>query len=179
MKAIEAIDASQATRGVATANRFDRFDRFRRSYHLLALLFLALVIYQPWTNVPFPLVDYSEFLTPLREGGSLSGGMRRIIAYYHSHGRSSYLAYFQLALNWAVLGDRPVAWNFAVFTYAAGAVAAVWLLLVRIGSARMAATLAAALLIVATQAIPVWLDHAGPTGLLYLQGYKREEFVEA
>ena len=29
------------------------------------------------------------------------------------------------------------------------------------------------------QAIPVWLDHAGPTGLLYLQGYKREEFVEA
>jgi phosphoserine phosphatase len=29
------------------------------------------------------------------------------------------------------------------------------------------------------QAIPVWLDHAGPTGLLYLQGFKREEFVEA
>ena len=29
------------------------------------------------------------------------------------------------------------------------------------------------------QAIPVWLDHAGPTGLLYLQGYKRAEFVEA
>jgi phosphoserine phosphatase len=28
------------------------------------------------------------------------------------------------------------------------------------------------------QAIPVWLDHAGPTGLLYLQGFKREEFVE-
>ena len=27
------------------------------------------------------------------------------------------------------------------------------------------------------QAIPVWLDHAGPTGLLYLQGYKREEFA--
>jgi phosphoserine phosphatase len=29
------------------------------------------------------------------------------------------------------------------------------------------------------QAIPVWLDHAGPTGLLYLQGYKRSEFVMA
>jgi phosphoserine phosphatase len=29
------------------------------------------------------------------------------------------------------------------------------------------------------QAIPVWLDHAGPTGLLYLQGYKRDEFVTA
>jgi phosphoserine phosphatase len=28
------------------------------------------------------------------------------------------------------------------------------------------------------QAIPVWLDYAGPTGLLYLQGYKRNEFVE-
>lgn len=28
------------------------------------------------------------------------------------------------------------------------------------------------------QAIPVWLDHAGPTGLLYLQGYRRNEFVE-
>ena len=28
------------------------------------------------------------------------------------------------------------------------------------------------------QAIPVWLDHAGPTGLLYLQGYRRDEFVE-
>jgi phosphoserine phosphatase len=28
------------------------------------------------------------------------------------------------------------------------------------------------------QAIPVWLDYAGPTGLLYLQGYRRSEFVE-
>jgi phosphoserine phosphatase len=27
------------------------------------------------------------------------------------------------------------------------------------------------------QAIPVWLDHAGPTGLLYLQGYRRADFV--
>jgi phosphoserine phosphatase len=29
------------------------------------------------------------------------------------------------------------------------------------------------------QEIPVWLDYAGPTGLLYLQGYKRSEFVES
>jgi phosphoserine phosphatase len=28
------------------------------------------------------------------------------------------------------------------------------------------------------QTIPVWLDYAGPTGLLYLQGYKRSEFIE-
>ena len=28
------------------------------------------------------------------------------------------------------------------------------------------------------QAVPIWLDHAGPTGLLYLQGYRRGEFVE-
>jgi phosphoserine phosphatase len=28
------------------------------------------------------------------------------------------------------------------------------------------------------QSVPVWLDYAGPTGLLYLQGYKRSEFVE-
>jgi phosphoserine phosphatase len=28
------------------------------------------------------------------------------------------------------------------------------------------------------QEIPVWLDHAGPTGLLYVQGYRRDEFVE-
>ncbi|HEY1383247.1 MAG TPA: phosphoserine phosphatase SerB [Dongiaceae bacterium] len=27
------------------------------------------------------------------------------------------------------------------------------------------------------QSVPVWLDHAGPTGLLYLQGCKRSEFV--
>jgi phosphoserine phosphatase len=29
------------------------------------------------------------------------------------------------------------------------------------------------------QAIPIWLDYAGPTGLLYLQGYRRSEFVES
>ncbi len=28
------------------------------------------------------------------------------------------------------------------------------------------------------QAVPVWLDYAGPTGLLYLQGYRRSDFVE-
>jgi phosphoserine phosphatase len=29
------------------------------------------------------------------------------------------------------------------------------------------------------QAVPVWLDYAGATGLLYLQGFSRGEFVEA
>lgn len=28
------------------------------------------------------------------------------------------------------------------------------------------------------QSVPVWLDYAGPTGLLHLQGFKRSEFVE-
>ena len=28
------------------------------------------------------------------------------------------------------------------------------------------------------QAVPVWLDHAGPTGLLYLQGYTRDQFAK-
>ena len=28
------------------------------------------------------------------------------------------------------------------------------------------------------QSVSVWLDYAGATGLLYLQGYKRSEFVE-
>ena len=28
------------------------------------------------------------------------------------------------------------------------------------------------------QEVPIWLDHAGPTGLLYLQGFRRKEFVE-
>jgi phosphoserine phosphatase len=29
------------------------------------------------------------------------------------------------------------------------------------------------------QEVPIWLDHAGPTGLLYLQGFRRKEFVES
>lgn len=29
------------------------------------------------------------------------------------------------------------------------------------------------------QEIPVWLDYAGPTGLLFLQGYRRDEFVDS
>ena len=136
--------------------------------HLAAMLLLALLIYTPWARVPFTMLDYSEFLPLLRRSNSFVDGLGNLVSYYHSHGRTSYLAYVQLAANWAVFGARPVAWNMMVFLYMFAAVTAAWFLLVRLGHNYLTATAAASLLIVATPAIPGWLRPSGePLALLF------------
>lgn len=136
--------------------------------HLAVMLLLALLIYTPWARAPFPMLDYSEFLPLLRRSSSFGDGLGNLVSYYHSHGRTSYLAYVQLAANWAVFGARPVAWNMMVFLYMFAAVAVAWLLLVRLGHGYLTATVATSLLIVATPAIPGWLRPSGePLALLF------------
>ena len=135
--------------------------------HLLFLLLSALLIYQPWSRVPFPMVDYSEFLRPFQQGSSSFSGLANVIDYYQSHGRSSYLAYLQLGLNWHLFREYPAGWNIAVFLYMALAVVAVWLLLVRLGNAPMAATAAAMLCLVSTPAVDVWLRPTGEPLVLW------------
>lgn len=136
--------------------------------HLAVMLLLALLIYTPWARVPFPMLDYSEFLPLLRRSNSFMDGLGNLVSYYRSHGRTSYLAYVQLAANWAAFGARPVAWNMMIFLYMFAAVAAAWLVLVRSGHGYLTATAAASLLIVATPAIPGWLRPSGePLAVLF------------
>lgn len=136
---------------------------------LLGLLAFALVIYAPWVAVPFPIVDYSEFLNPLRAGPTFWQSFTNVRHFYESQGRSSYLAYVQLAMNWAWFGERPVAWNVAVFASMALAVVAAWALLSKLGNTPGAAALAAALLMVATPSVHAWLRPTGePLALLFL-----------
>ena len=136
--------------------------------HLAVMLLLALLIYTPWARVPFTMLDYSEFLPLLRKSDSFADGFGNLVSYYRSHGRTSYLAYAQLAANWAFFGARPVAWNMMVFLYMFAAVVAAWVLLVRLGHGYLIATAAATLLMVATPAVPGWLRPSGePLALLF------------
>ncbi len=136
--------------------------------HLALMLLLALLIYMPWSRVPFPMLDYSEFLPPLRRSHSFAEALANLSSYYRAHGRTSYLAYAQLAANWSLFGARPMAWNAMVFGYMFSALAAVWLLLVRVGHRPGTASAAASLLIVATPAVPGWLRPSGePLALLF------------
>lgn len=136
---------------------------------LLGLLAFALVVYAPWVEVPFPIVDYSEFLNPLRAGHTFWQSFTNVRHFYESQGRSSYLAYVQLAMNWTLFGERPVAWNLAVFAVMALAVAAAWALFIKLDNSRSAAALASALLMVATPSVHAWLRPTGePIALLFL-----------
>jgi hypothetical protein len=136
---------------------------------LLGLLAFALVIYAPWAEVPFPIVDYSEFLNPLRTGHTFWQSFTNLRNFYESQGRSSYLAYVQLAMNWTLFGERPVAWNVAVFASMTLAVVAAWALLIKLGNTPGAAALATALLMVATPSVHAWLRPTGePLALLFL-----------
>jgi hypothetical protein len=136
--------------------------------HLAVMLLFALLIYTPWARVPFTMLDYSEFLPLLRRSNSFMDGLGNLVSYYRSHGRTSYLAYAQLAANWTLFGARPVAWNMMVFSYMFAAAAAAWFLLVRLGCRYLTATAAASLLIAATPAIPGWQRPSGePLALLF------------
>ena len=125
--------------------------------YLLGWLLLALAIYSPWVSVPFPVVDYSEFLNRLRAGDSFWQSFVNVTEFYRSHGRSSYLANLQLAITWRLAGEHPVLWNVMTFAFMAMAITAAWTLFLKLGNSQAAAGLAALLMVVAMPAVHAWL----------------------
>ncbi|HEU4454877.1 MAG TPA: hypothetical protein VFR81_17575 [Longimicrobium sp.] len=138
---------------------------------LAVLLLAAVLVYRPWLTAPFSILDFSEFLPILREGGSFGERLAGLVRYFAGHGRSAWVTYAWISLNWSLFGDWSAGWDGMRFALMSGVVALAFAFLRRAGCPPFAAAAGAALLVVATPAQEGWTRLTGePLGLAALLG---------
>jgi hypothetical protein len=132
----------------------------------------ATIIYQPWAPTPFDIIDFSEFLPFLYENNSIHERFGAFVSYFVGQGRFDLLSYLLIIWKWSFFGSNVIGWQVARFIEMCGVVAAVYLLLRRLGSERWGSVFGASLFIVAQAATPAWirLTMGEPFGLLAIIG---------
>jgi hypothetical protein len=151
-----------------------------RSHRLPIALILACVIgivaagviYQPWKDTPFDIIDFSEFLPFLYQHDSFQARYSAFVGYFTSQGRFDLLSYLLIVWKWSIFGSSEAGWQMGRFIEMNGIVFAVYLLLRRLGAGRWGSVAGAALFVVAQTASPAWirLTMGEPIGLLAIIG---------
>src|ERR1700728_4874560 len=138
----------------------------------VAILFTVigtLVLYQPWRRLPFDITDFSEFL-PLLQRASIGARWTGFLDYYASQGRWNVLAYMAILAKWSLFGMYTAGWELSRFVEMWLIIALSFLTLRRFGADAWGAACGAALLTVATPAVPAWLrlTMGEPLGMVFL-----------
>lgn len=129
----------------------------------------TLLLYQPWQRLPFDITDFSEFL-PLLHRPSLGARWSGFLHYYASQGRWNVLAYAAILAKWSVFGMYTAGWELTRFAEMWLIIGLTCLVLRRFGADAWGAAAGAALLTIATPAVPAWLrlTMGEPLGLALL-----------
>ena len=129
----------------------------------------SLLLYQPWRRLPFDITDFSEFL-PLLQRPSLGARWSGFLHYYASQGRWNVLAYAAITAKWSLFGMYTAGWELSRFAEMWLIIVLAFLILRRFGADVWGAAAGAALLTVATPAVPAWLrlTMGEPLGLALL-----------
>lgn len=83
--------------------------RVSRSLAVCLLVGLVLV-YRPWANPHFDILDFSEFLPLLRDSRSFLENLVDLTRYYASHGRWATATWSFIAGSWSLFGDWAPGW---------------------------------------------------------------------
>ena len=128
----------------------------------------AAMIYRPWVNTPFDILDFSEFLPFLTRSDAFDQRFTDFVTYYASQGRLNLLSYVFLIWKWSLFGWNEAAWQIARFIQMQFIVVGVYLLLRALGASGTGSAAGAALYIVAQTATPAWirLTMGEPLGVL-------------
>jgi len=138
---------------------------------LALLAAVALLVYRPWVAAPFSTLDFSEFLPLLRAPGGVVGHFVILAKYFAGHGRSAWVTYAWISLNWSLFGEWARGWDLLRFALMCGVAGLAWAFLRRVGCSAAGATAGAALLVVGTPAQEGWTRLTGePLGLAALLG---------
>jgi hypothetical protein len=116
-----------------------RAHRPRRAATAIAFVLAALLsglLYQPWVNTPFDILDFSDFLSTLRQNDSFVQRALDLTRQYASQGRFNLLNYAALAGKWSLFGWNEAAWQIARSCQMLCIVAGVYLLLRKLGAER-------------------------------------------
>lgn len=136
----------------------------------LFLLVLALCVYRPWIAAPFSILDFGEFIPLLRGNGPVDGYVE-LVRYFAGHGRSTWVTYGWIQLNWMLVGDWAHGWDLLRFALMVGVTWLGYAFMRRLGCSRLGAAIGASLLVVSTPAQGAWTRMTGePIGLAALLG---------
>lgn len=138
---------------------------------LAVLVAAALLVYAPWAAAPFSALDFSEFLPVLRAGTGFADRTVALAHYYAGHGRSAWVTYAWISLNWSLFGGWATGWDLLRAALMSGVVALAFTFLRRLGCSTAGAAAGAALLVFATPAQSAWTRLTSePLGLAALLG---------
>ena len=165
------IDTEQQTRPSGVPTRFNRLPIALIAACVVGIV-AAGVIYQPWKDTPFDIIDFSEFLPFLYQHDSLGERFSAFVSYFASQGRFDLLSYLLIIWKWSIFGSSEAGWQVGRFIEMSGIVVGVYLLLRRLGAERWGSVAGASLFIVAQTASPAWirLTMGEPFGLLAIIG---------
>lgn len=138
---------------------------------LVAGLALALWLYRPWTDLPFDVWDYREFLPILQSHDGAGSQVEALGAYYATHGRANLLFYATFVVQWQAFGMDPLGWQWWRFASMVVVLVLMYGLLRRLRFTPWAAAAGTATLLASTGVQRGWVQlMAEPQALALLLG---------
>jgi hypothetical protein len=142
-----------------------------RELALLApIILLAAAVYRPWVPTPFPIGDWGGMLSHLSGSDGFAERYRALMDAYTQDGRFFPGVVASWVIRWTLLGDNPVAWQWARFGLMTANIVAAFVFLRRVGCSAVAAASSLVLFVVSAMAIQSWVlfQIAEPDGLLFV-----------
>jgi len=119
---------------------------------------LALVLYRPWTDLPFDIWDFREFLPVLKAQDGVMAQFHALREYYAPHGRMNLLFYGSFVVQWQWFGLDPAGWQWWRFVLMTVALVLAYRLIRRFRFSPPAAAAGAALFIASSSVQRGWVQ---------------------
>lgn len=142
--------------------------RIAAHWEAVLLLALAAAVYQPWSAVALPILDFSEFLPQLTAAETPFSQYGAVARYMESQGRFCPLLYAHVVVAWNAFGLWAPGWHWTYFALLAAVLATGRSLLLELGLRRSAVFAALALWTIAPPVAAGAVRLTGElTGLLF------------
>lgn len=126
----------------------------------IALVAIALALYQPWRAPALPTIDFAEFIPILRQHHGFGERLHAVSAYYASRGRMSLAVYALMTLEWTTFGAHAAGWQWVRFAAMLAMLAACAWAFRRLGVRAAGILVATSLLVVIRPAAANWVRFA-------------------
>lgn len=121
-------------------------------------MFLALILYRPWIELPFDVWDFQEFLPLVQATDSAVDQLATLVDYYGTHGRRNVAFYASLVVQWQLFGLDNSGWQWWRFITMSANLWLLALLLLRLGASVWGSIAGAGLLLASSTVQRSWVQ---------------------
>lgn len=117
----------------------------------------VLWLYTPWSARPYDVVDFFDFLPPLRASTSFGDAFSRLTALYADQGRLNVVGYALISIKWSLFGEEMLGWQLVRFAEMCLACLLLYRVLCALRASRTGAFVATGLFVASPSAATNWL----------------------